>query len=90
MANKKTKSQVEFFIEEQNPKTLTFRCIEAILLRHNLLNKDDKQQLNNFRKNVVPDFGEMLIAIEGIYAKHSIDDLAEFYLRYGVDVPTYQ
>jgi hypothetical protein len=32
----------------------------------------------------------MLVAVQTIFERGSIDDLVEFYLRYGVEVQTYQ
>ena len=86
MSKKEKAVKIEIFPEEHNPKTLTFRCIEAILIKNGILNKDDKKQIQNFRKNAVPDITELLIVIENMYQKQNIEDLVSFYLHYGVDV----
>ena len=86
MSKKEKEVKIEIFPEEHNPKTLTYRCIEAILIKNGILNKDDKKQIQNFRKNAVPDITELLIIIENMYQKQNIEDLVSFYLHYGVDV----
>jgi hypothetical protein len=86
MSKKENEVKIEIFPEEHNPKTLTYRCIEAILIKNGILNKDDKKQIQHFRKNTVPDINKLLIAIENMYQKQNIEDLVSFYLQYGVDV----
>ena len=86
MSKKEKEVKIEVFPEEHNPKTLTYRCIEAILIKNGILNKDDKKQIQNFRKNAVPDITELLIVIENMYQKQNIEDLVSFYLHYGIDV----
>lgn len=90
MTRNKEEQRVKILTEEQNPKTLTYRCFEAILVKHGILNQQDEKQMRHFRKNVVPDIGTMLVAVQTIFERGSIDDLVEFYLRYGVEVQTYQ
>ena len=89
MSKKEKEVKIEVFPEEHNPKTLTYRCIEAILIKNGILIKDDKKQIQKFRKNAVPDITELLIVIENMYQKESIEDLVSFYVNYGVDVSQY-
>lgn len=89
MSKKENEVKIEILPDELNPKTLTYRCFEAILIKHGVLKWDDKKQIQNFRNNAIPDVAEMLIAIENMYQKESIEDLVSFYVYYEVDVSQY-
>jgi len=89
MSKKENEVKIEMLSEELNPKTLTYRCFEAILIKHGILKRDDKEQIKNFRKNAVPDVTELMIVIETMYQKESIEDLVSFYVNYGVEVSQY-
>ena len=45
MSKKENEVKIEMLTEELNPKTLTYRCFEAILIKHGILKRDDKEQI---------------------------------------------
>jgi hypothetical protein len=89
MTKKSGEAKVLVLEGEQNSKTLTYRCIEAVLLKQGILDRNDSKQIQNFRKNAVPDLSELLNAIEQMYQAQNYDSLVNFYISYGVDVSKY-